>query len=423
MDRDGLKHSVVLPPDAPARVRRALGLRPGSELKIAFFSGPGDVVGTFDYWTAGQHEPRTPIIAYSEMFFTLAAQLEAEAFILSESGQQPEKPVDGFHFVHTPRPRGRRGIGYRLDEFSFYRHASKRIREIDPHVVVAGGDAPNALIRAIPETARTILTVHNCFWQMGQPPKGPRARFRLFRKSRAFRRLHGAVCVSQACADQLETLGVSPEICKVQIPQILQKFAGSGDPNPMGPARRLVFLGRIEVEKGVFDLLAAFQKLAAEFPDLSLDFAGTGQSMDDLEQAVRESQLNDRITLHGRLGSEDVHSLLQGSDLLICPTRDDSGFFEGLAVVVAEAGIHGVPSVVSTVVPAQELFPGGSAVFPAGDADALEETLRSIIDNPQQYSGMQSTTLSSIDRFFDRSLSWGSTLYASLEDQAGRGAS
>lgn len=409
-NRDRVEHSVSLPVDAPEQVRGTCGLEADSELRILFFGGPGDVVGTFNQWVQGHQDPRTPVIAYSSMFYTLSRKLRAKGLVLTESDVVPDTPAEDFEFIYTPRKHGGGRIGYRIDEYNFYRAARAKVRQLNPHVIIVGGDAPDALVRALPETARVILTVHNAFWQMGQQPTDFRGRRMLTRKRQAFSGVDAAVCTSHECALQLEALGVQRETCFVEMPQILNRFAPDVPRTPNREARKLVFLGRVEPEKGVFDLVSAFDRLAQEVPDVTLSIAGAGSASEELARMVAASPFSDRITLHGLLGAEQVHDLLAQSDLLICPTQD----YEGLALVVIEAAIHNVPSVTSSIVPARDLFPEGSLEFPARDVAALTDRLRAVVQDSGRYRAMTAALPAVTDRFFDRSLSWGSMMYRAL---------
>lgn len=416
MNDADFERAHVLPDDAADALKFRLGLVKDDPLRIAFFGGPGDVVGTFEQWRAGKHDRRTPVIAYSEMFYSLASDLNAEALILCENAPPSDLEHPGFTFEHVPRrhPKGR--VAHYRAERKFCRTALEKTRRFKPHITVLGGDAPNALINSLVLSTRVVLSVHNAFWSMGRRPTNVRSRMKLALKAQALRRVHGAVCTSEECARQARTLGVPQDNCTVEIPQVLPRYVtGSSFEAPRaGPVRQLVFLGRIEPEKGVFDLLQAFRTVASQTPELTLHIAGTGSASTALEKAIADGPFSERIIYHGLLDARSVHALLDTSDLLICPTRDDKGFVEGLALVVVEAAVHGVPSIVSTAVPARDLFPEGCAVFCAGDCEELTGTLKKLVDDPVSYRSLTGKLREANDRFFDRSLSWSSALFHAM---------
>jgi len=407
-----IAHSVTLPPDAAYKVRQAIGLNSKSSLRIAFIAGPGDVVGTFDFWSQGAHDPRTPVIAYSSMFYTLVDGLEAEALVLIEQDKQPTEPDLRFRFVHIPRQRNRRGIGYRLDERAYTNKVLRHLREYCPDVILIGTDAPDALLAGLPRTKRVILTAHNTYWPMDHRGTSLKVHLKLWMKKRALRRVDLAVNTSDECAAQVATLGGPSDTQSfTEVPQVLPDFYPESPLQALA-ARRLLYVGRIEANKGVFDLLGAFDAVAVDHPDLTLEFAGSGSCDAPLQAAIAASPHADRITFHGQLIAQAIHDRMDAVDLLICPTR--STFNEGLGLVVVEAAVHGVPTLLSSVVPAKGLLPGACAEFPVDNIVALTGTLRRIINTPTEYGALCAGLAKRRRQFRDRSKSWGSMLYCAL---------
>lgn len=407
-----ISQSVTLPPDAVYKVRQSLGLKSEVSFRIAFIAGPGDAVGTFDYWSQGVHDPRTPMIAYSSMFYTVVDGLEAETLVLVEQDKQPTEPDPRFRFVHIPRQRNRRSIGYRLDERAYTNKALLHLREYCPDVILVGTDAPDALIAGLPRTKRVILTAHNTYWPIDQRPTSLKARLKFWMKKRALRRVDVAVNTSDECAAQVAALGGPSAVQSfTEVPQVLPDFYPE---NPLKAlaVKRLLYVGRIEANKGVFDLLSAFDAIAVDHPDLTLEFAGSGFCDELLQAACAASPHRNRITLHGQLTAQAIHDRMDSADLLICPTR--STFNEGLALVVVEAAVHGVPTLLSSVVPAKRLLSGACAEFPVDNIVALTEALRRIINTPAEYSALCSGLVKKRHQFRDRSKSWGSMLYRAL---------
>ena len=407
--------SVVLPANAAELARQSLGLPPDAALRIAFVAGPGDVVGTFEHWVEGRHDPRTPVIAYSSMFYTVVEALRAEALVLEEHGRQPKASRPGFAFQHTPRRRTRGGIGYRLDQRAFSADVLRRLRAFRPHVVLAGIDAPPGLLARLPRSARLVLTIHNTFWPMGRKPDGLKARLKLWRMGLPLGRFDSAVCTSQECADQLAALGGPTRTSLVEVPQMLPDFLPDA-PIQREAARRILFLGRIEEAKGIFDLLTAFEAVADDSPEIVLAFAGAGMAEAALRARIAESRHADRVSFLGQLSAREVHERLEVSDLLVCPTR--TSFPEGLALVVVEAAAHGVPTLLSSIIPAKALVPGACVEFPADDVAALTAELRRLVEQPEAYRALTGKLLARRAGFLDRSQSWGTLFYRAILKEA-----
>ncbi|HHX90687.1 MAG TPA: glycosyltransferase family 4 protein [Paracoccus sp.] len=402
--------SVATEPDLAQQVAAHYQLRTGESLRIALHAGPGDAAGSFDYWMDGEHDVRVPIIAYSTQFYALAQSLGADAYIITEPPHLPKRRHNRFHFIPTARDRSRHGIGWHVEENAYAKRVLAQLRRIRPHVIVMGSDLPSWFYAALPRDTALIITMHNTFWPMGRRPTGTKARLKQALRGWGLRRMSAAVCTSPECARQLATLTGRQEGLFVEIPQI--SAARLPALHPRTAASALLYLGRIEANKGVFDLLTAFSTLASHHPDITLTFAGTGSAAPALKEAIYNAPHGDRIHYSDQLSAEGVIAALQRADLLVCPTR--SSFNEGLALVVIEAAAMGVPSVVSSVVPAQEHVPDGCAVFPADDTVSLERSLAAVIESSGAYQALAKGTASTRAGVLDRTRSWGSQLAHAL---------
>ena len=408
---DAIDTCVLLPDSASTALRRHLGIEHDAPLRIAFGAGPGDAVGTFDYWAQGKFDPRVPVIAFSTQFYSLIAQLQAHALILHEYAKGPAVPDSRFRFVTAARDRNGPGWRYHLNSSLFSLKVLAHLWKYRPHVVLLGTDAPTFLLALLPPGSRLILTAPNTYWSMGPRPTTLRARLRQRLIRVGLWRMRGAVCISPACKAQMEELIGPSEDILIDEPQILRAHVPALTSRTEGaPVRRLLFLGRIETEKGIYDLLAAFETLSQEYPDATLEFAGDGSQAQELADAVKRSAAPVRYL--GRLSADEVHAKLAQIDLLICPTR--SQFNEGLAFVVIEAAVHGVPSLVSSNVPAKDLLAGSVLEYPVDDVSAMQARLRALLADPEIATQLRKGLAPAREAFFDRSKSWGTQLYLAM---------
>lgn len=99
---------------------------------------------------------------------------------------------------------------------------------------------------------------------------------------------------------------------------------------------RLLFAGRLVREKGADLLISALALLP---PSVNLDVAGDGPQREELERQCRDVGVASRITFHGDLSQEDLHSLYARSAALIVPSR----WMENSPLVIFEALAAGLP--------------------------------------------------------------------------------
>ena len=138
----------------------------------------------------------------------------------------------------------------------------------------------------------------------------------------------------------------------------------------------LVFVGRLDRDKGVHVLLEAFSGLT--HPTARLLLAGSGSAAAELSAspAVREG----RAVLLGTLARDEVSRLLGRARALVLPSLPGRRP-EGSPLVLAEALVHGRPLVVGDDPGAVELTHDGACglVAPAGDVAALAGALRAVL--------------------------------------------
>jgi glycosyltransferase involved in cell wall biosynthesis len=132
---------------------------------------------------------------------------------------------------------------------------------------------------------------------------------------------------------------------------------------------RFVYVGRLSVEKGLFDLLEAFRYLRDQMPEAKLDIVGAGLLRDELVERTRRLGLESAITFLGAKTQEEIGQRLMRSAALILPSHR-----EPWGLVVNEALSYGCPVVVSNIcgcVPELVLDGVTGYSFPIGDIRAL----------------------------------------------------
>ncbi len=125
--------------------------------------------------------------------------------------------------------------------------------------------------------------------------------------------------------------------------------------------------------KGHDVLFAAFDRLAARFPELHLAVIGSGPE----EAAIRAMARSPRIHFLGE--RTDVGALLAGGiDVLVLPSRQ-----EAAGLVIAEAGFFGVPSIGSDVGGIPEMMRDGETglLVPPDSPEALADALARLIED------------------------------------------
>jgi len=101
-----------------------------------------------------------------------------------------------------------------------------------------------------------------------------------------------------------------------------------------------VYVGRIEEEKGVFDLLEAFYRVRRDF-SARLVFIGDGAALEKLKILATSTKFSNAIEIHGSIPHDDIFSRLQHALAVVTPTQ--SRFPEGRCMAAMEAFSVGTP--------------------------------------------------------------------------------
>lgn len=134
-------------------------------------------------------------------------------------------------------------------------------------------------------------------------------------------------------------------------------------------------LGTIEPRKDFPTLVAAFDLLAADDPEVRLVIAGPdGWGTGALEAAIARARHRDRIEREGFVDAGRRAELLGGAAVLAY-----ASIYEGFGLPVLEAQQLGTPVVASDLPVSHEVAGDGARYVPARDPGALADALASVL--------------------------------------------
>jgi glycosyltransferase involved in cell wall biosynthesis len=159
---------------------------------------------------------------------------------------------------------------------------------------------------------------------------------------------------------------------------------------------RILFLGRIGVRKGAFDVIRAFALLPQDVrASCHLTMAGDGDTEEARNLAVDQGCL-DRVSIPGWVGKADVERLLVESDVLVLPS-----YAEGMAMALVEAMSWGLPVVTTSVGGAGEFLEQGSncLLVTPGDVLAISEAIAGLARDPAYRLELGRAARQTVSRF------------------------
>lgn len=105
----------------------------------------------------------------------------------------------------------------------------------------------------------------------------------------------------------------------------------------------VLFLGRLEKEKGIYDLLEALAALRVRIPGVKLLCAGEGDFA-GVSRRVEDRSLQGCVDMLGWVEGEEKRSLIDRAAVFVLPS-----YKEGVPMSILEAMAHGLPVVATSV--------------------------------------------------------------------------
>ncbi len=187
--------------------------------------------------------------------------------------------------------------------------------------------------------------------------------------------------------------GVDPERIAVIPNGVDETFFYAGQ-RVLHPKPRLLFVGRLSVQKNLLLFLRALDGVSEKF---ETTLVGEGELEAELKQAVHDLRLKN-VRFHGRADGAGLHGLYRNADVFVLPSER-----EGMPLVLLEALAMALP-VVATDIPGNRdvVVAGQNGILaPLGDPAALRQALLSVTNDPDQYRRM-----SEASRRFATKYSW-----------------
>jgi glycosyltransferase involved in cell wall biosynthesis len=149
---------------------------------------------------------------------------------------------------------------------------------------------------------------------------------------------------------------------------------------------RIVFVGRLDEEKCIHELLQAFALLDPGL-DAKLDIVGHGEDLHRLERLARDLGIADRVDFHGKVPDEQLRDILTNGAVFAMPSRA-----ELQCIAAMEAMASALPVVAADAMALPHLVhPGENGyLYEPGDISAFATYLTSVLTaSPAEYTAMK----------------------------------
>ncbi|MDR3632328.1 MAG: glycosyltransferase family 4 protein [Isosphaeraceae bacterium] len=404
----------------PALPDRALRRRP----RVVYMAGPGDIVRSYRRWREGLDDPSQVADTYSGQFYQVCRDLGLEGLVISSHPRAERVDDPPFRLEHRPlRPLRASGVLHHLREIAYdVRLIAICVRFRADVVLLQGGyhywflfaSLRLAGIKLIPIL---MVVIKLKFGKIkGYQNLLARVNGWFFRRS-TWRILSASDDISRQVVEM--TRGRSAPI-EFFLPRFRADRLPARD-TPPSPPFRVLFAGRVEKNKGVFDLLEVARLLVSRGrTDIVFDLCGAGGASNELALRVEASGMSDRFRLHGHCDHGEMGRMYGQAHVVVVPTTSE--FVEGFNQVVIESVLSARPVVTSSVCPSLEYVLEAAVEVPPDDVEAYAAAIVRLADDPELYRRKQQACLSLRDRFLETDRDFGSVLGRVLAEALASGA-
>ena len=145
----------------------------------------------------------------------------------------------------------------------------------------------------------------------------------------------------------------------------------------------LLFLGKIDRLKGIYDLLEVLYQNKQNFSDKIELHIGGGGEVEKLKELISKYELEDFVYYEGFVSGNKKETLLNECDAYILPS-----YTEGLPVSILEAMSYGKPILSTPVGGIPEVVKGNGILFQPGDLSAIRKAIELIATNESRRKEM-----------------------------------
>lgn len=359
---------------------------------------------------------------YLAQLLAVLGALDADCMIITTlPGERSRRTSGSNTIVNIPMPSGSKGAFYHLAMIGWALRCMREMRRFQARIAILTAGQTYFWMFAVlrltgvhlfaslhcslwPKLApkRTVLQLHN--WLNG----------RLF-----FPACNHIQAVSADIVDQIvASSGKLGTVPSKFVPTYEASDFGSTTiqdfPAP-GCAFRLLYVGRVEENKGVLDLIDMMRALEGTDPGrYRLTICGTGSADRALTDAVKDSGLDQFITVTGQCGATELAAHYADCHAVLVPTR--SAFEEGYAKVVAEAVLNLRPVITSAACPALKDVAKAAVEAQVDRVETYADAVRKLATDPVVYAEKAAAAARLRPFYFDRSHSYAAVIEPALRE-------
>ncbi|MCL5773832.1 MAG: glycosyltransferase family 4 protein [Firmicutes bacterium] len=149
--------------------------------------------------------------------------------------------------------------------------------------------------------------------------------------------------------------------------------------------RLLLFVGRLDISKGIEYLLEAFKKIAGDFKNLRLNLVGEGPLKEWIASYIKNFNLEGRVMLQGTVKNKNLPEFFRRAALTISPSITTNRWEEQVGMVNIQSIACGTPvvSTLSGAIPEYIRNIREGILVPEKNSEAIAEAVTRLINDSE----------------------------------------
>jgi glycosyltransferase involved in cell wall biosynthesis len=391
------------------------------QLRAVFLAGPGDAHHTFKEWKEGRVDRKSSHVTYSSQFYDACRELDISALVLTSNAHAQDDPLSDGRITLEWRPdllAGQRKLRYQARQWAYARSVIRDVRRSNANLLVTADQPHLFLFTGLKARGVSIVQVLQCTLWPPHAPRSPVSRATMGLLGLAYPTVCDAVLsasdeINRQVRSTAARVGrTAPPIANF-MPHYRPEMYGGLPPPQRGPVVRFMFVGRIEADKGVFNLLEIAGRLRDKGRnDIAFELCGSGTALEELRARTAERKLETTFVINGWCDHQQLRDVYQRSYAVVVPTTVN--FVEGFNQVVVEALLAGRPVITSNVCPAVEYVAPAVLQVPPDDLAAYEQAILRLADEPATYERLRAACAPICRQFLDPETSFRRALVHAL---------
>lgn len=385
--------------------------------KLGYFSGPVDARAIYASLRSGDHTSLFGT-SYVKHFMRLCERQGREAVILTtHAGASYEETRGNFSIVNRPPPGGK-GLAYHWRQIGWTRRCLAELERRGARTVVMTA-AQHYWFVTPPfrkRGMRFVNSYHCAIRSLGHRVVGPHEAFVRLTSLRHLSHGDPTMAVAPYILSQLaREPGARTRRTWCFVPDYDREMFANFAPHPIEAAVvEIMFAGRVEANKGVFDMVTACEMLnRGSERKFRFHFHGEGGALEELRARAAASPCRDFLIVYGFTAGEALAAHYAASHIVVVPTRSD--FDEGLAKSVIEGVLALRPVVTSRVCPAIQVVGEACVEARMDDPASYAEAFRMLADDPALLAAKAEAARCLREDFFSPDASYAQTLEDALD--------